>query len=232
MSFSIDEFIKLKLTAIASRPDLPDGNWIHLEDLESFLIGANVIPHGNGVKTLEEIDEWISACGFSGVEFMGRPVAASTDDPLGHLQVIPATYFRKTRGMYGSQGISRLPGNMQQEAQDAAAREDAAGYPDSDWQEVVINRGSLIPYIKRNSAEVISISTGAPGRPSPMHLVKLEHARRVKENQAFTGRQDEAEYLESWLKEQFPTLPPLTAKTIRNRLADAARAPAKDTARK
>lgn len=224
MANSIENF----LNGIFSEPeyltgstDLPDTPWIKLDDLERFLIGARLIPTDDDSRVFSEIDKWVTACGFSGVQFMGVPVIAHSDDALGPLKEIPTTYFRRLRGVYGAQGLSRLPVDMPRDRQEAANREDEGGFGEPDWQEVLIQREGLVSYIKRSGATVADIATGAPGRPTPMHLVKLEHARRVDQKQSLPKKSDEALYLAGWLKRQFPTVPPLTAKTIKNRLAEA-----------
>jgi hypothetical protein len=61
-------------------------------------------------------------------------------------------------------------------------------------------------------------STGAPGRPSSMHLVLQEFERRRKSGVTEVSRQKEAYALEAWLKGNHPNAPTLTAKTIRNKL--------------
>ena len=58
--------------------------------------------------------------------------------------------------------------------------------------------------------------TGAPGRPSGMHLVRGEHKRRRETGESESGVRDEAEALRVWYKSQHPGLPNLTAKTIEN----------------
>ncbi|MEJ0096221.1 MAG: hypothetical protein WDN46_23235 [Methylocella sp.] len=60
--------------------------------------------------------------------------------------------------------------------------------------------------------------TGAPGRPSSMHLVFAEHDRRCEANQAFLSVVEEAEYLQSWFASSHKNLSGTTAKTIENRI--------------
>jgi hypothetical protein len=68
-------------------------------------------------------------------------------------------------------------------------------------------------------AAVLDHRTGAPGRPSAMHLVELEYRARWARGEALSGIGAEAEYLSQWLANTHPTLPKVTAKTIRNRLS-------------
>jgi hypothetical protein len=61
--------------------------------------------------------------------------------------------------------------------------------------------------------------TGAPGRPSAMHLVEEEYRARCARGDANSRIGAEAEYLSKWLADAHPTMPRVTAKTIRNRLS-------------
>lgn len=69
--------------------------------------------------------------------------------------------------------------------------------------------------------------TGTPGRPSSMHLVEREHARRCAEGEAEGEAQGpvarEAAHLAEWLRAAHPEAPPPTAKTIENRIRAAHR---------
>ena len=64
-------------------------------------------------------------------------------------------------------------------------------------------------------------STGAPGRPSSMHIVEAEFDRRAKEGLTASTLKEESELLAEWLKCTHPKAPNLTPKTIRNRLRGA-----------
>jgi hypothetical protein len=68
-----------------------------------------------------------------------------------------------------------------------------------------------------------AIRTGAPGRPTPMHLVVAEHGSRLAASKAEMTVTAESEYLARWLKQTHPNLPSLTAKTIRNRISQVHR---------
>lgn len=65
--------------------------------------------------------------------------------------------------------------------------------------------------------------TGAPGRPTPMHLVVAEHRNRLATGKAEMRVVAESERLAAWLKETHPHLPTLTSKTIRNKISAAHR---------
>jgi hypothetical protein len=60
--------------------------------------------------------------------------------------------------------------------------------------------------------------TGAPGRPSSMHLVEAEYRARWDRGEAETSIGAEAEMLAEWLWKKHPDVPQLTPKTIANRL--------------
>jgi hypothetical protein len=60
--------------------------------------------------------------------------------------------------------------------------------------------------------------TGAPGRPTSMHLVLAEHKRRVVNNLTDGSRTAEAKALSEWLAVAHPESPPLTYKSILNKL--------------
>lgn len=66
-------------------------------------------------------------------------------------------------------------------------------------------------------------ATGAPGRPSGMHLVEREHARRCAEGRALGPVAQEAAELAAWFRRAHPDAPPPTAKTIENRIRSAHR---------
>jgi len=67
------------------------------------------------------------------------------------------------------------------------------------------------------------VSTGAPGRPTAMHLIKPEHRRRLDAGEAHESLADEARHLAAWLARQHPTAPRLTPKAIENAIREAHR---------
>ena len=67
-------------------------------------------------------------------------------------------------------------------------------------------------------------TTGAPGRPTSMHLVESEFHRRAEEGLIASTLVEESKQLSEWLKRTYPKAPPATPKTIRNRSRDAYRA--------
>ena len=63
-------------------------------------------------------------------------------------------------------------------------------------------------------------TTGAPGRPSSMHLVEAEFERRCTAGTLAPTLKEQARLLEDWFRRHYPETQPVTAKTIENRLRD------------
>ncbi|AOG04380.1 hypothetical protein [Bosea sp. RAC05] len=70
----------------------------------------------------------------------------------------------------------------------------------------------------------LTYRSGGPGRPSSMHLVEAEFRRRCALATVEVSMAKESVYLAAWLRSAHPTAPPLTPKTIQNRLLSAFRA--------
>lgn len=64
----------------------------------------------------------------------------------------------------------------------------------------------------------VPLSTGAPGRPSSMHLIEREFRRRAELGLLDPNLTAQAKALAEWVKENHPKAPPATANTIANRL--------------
>ncbi len=67
------------------------------------------------------------------------------------------------------------------------------------------------------------LHTGAPGRPTSMHLVEAEFDARCVRSEVAASLAEEARYLADWLRSAHPSAPPLTDKTIKNNLRVAYR---------
>jgi hypothetical protein len=65
--------------------------------------------------------------------------------------------------------------------------------------------------------------TGAPGRPSSMHLIEAEFEARCKRDEVAASLAEESRHLANWLKSNHPSAPPVTPKTIQNRLRETYR---------
>jgi hypothetical protein len=82
----------------------------------------------------------------------------------------------------------------------------------------VILRGITV---SRRSASRDDIDkTGAPGRPSAMHLIEQEFDRRDRLGLVEGSLKREGDFLAEWLTQNHPDQPPTTSKTIQNRLRD------------
>ena len=66
-------------------------------------------------------------------------------------------------------------------------------------------------------------ATGAPGRPSSMHLIKAEFERRRESGLTEKTLAAEVRYLGTWLRENYPDHPPAKEKTISNKMRQAYR---------
>lgn len=62
------------------------------------------------------------------------------------------------------------------------------------------------------------MKSGAPGKPTSMHLVEAETHARAARGELRPTMKEEAEHLSRWLIATHPGAPPLTPKTIGNRL--------------
>jgi len=66
----------------------------------------------------------------------------------------------------------------------------------------------------------IPVRTGAPGRPSYMHLVLIEHSARWDRGETEGGIGAEARALRAWFDKAHPSLPPPSTVTIETRIRD------------
>jgi hypothetical protein len=85
------------------------------------------------------------------------------------------------------------------------------------WRRLMVLKADVARYWP--FAEALDHRTGAPGRPSAMHLVEEEYCARWARSEAHRRIGAEADYLSQWLANTHPTMPRVTAKTIRNRLS-------------
>jgi hypothetical protein len=89
------------------------------------------------------------------------------------------------------------------------------------WRRLMVLKADVArcwPFDIEGPADVTPLVTGAPGRPTSMYLVELEHRDRWQRGEAETGIGAEAEALAKWLRTKHPDAPQLTPKTIANRL--------------
>jgi hypothetical protein len=93
-----------------------------------------------------------------------------------------------------------------------------------EWSKVMVLKADVAkiwPFSAsaQNQDSSPSILTGAPGRPTPMHLVVAEHRNRLASRKAEVSVTVESGRLAEWLRATHPDLPNLTAKTIRNKIS-------------
>jgi hypothetical protein len=87
------------------------------------------------------------------------------------------------------------------------------------WTKILVLKSDIArwwPFSVEQAAS--SFRSGAPGRPSSMHLVRNEYFARRGRGEATCGIVRVSKELLMWLQETHPETPPLTAKTIMNNL--------------
>jgi hypothetical protein len=104
---------------------------------------------------------------------------------------------------------------------------------DHEYRDVVLNRTQFLEAIKlqrfspqadgpvRNTGAIQTtepMATGAPGRPTSMHLVEAELDRRIAAGDTWPSKMSAAQELSEWLRLNHNQAPQLTPKTITNRL--------------
>jgi len=92
-----------------------------------------------------------------------------------------------------------------------------------DWPAPPPERMRTEPLPASPPEPALIISSGAPGRPTAMHLIRSEHRRRLDAGEAHESLADEARYLAAWLARQHPAAPQPTAKTVENAIREAHR---------
>ena len=89
------------------------------------------------------------------------------------------------------------------------------------WSKLMVPKSDIAkfwPLSPERAAGTASFRTGAPGRPTPIYLIDVEHRRRLDVAEAKTSVSAEAKHLAEWLKRSHQNVPPLTPKTIENRI--------------
>lgn len=96
-----------------------------------------------------------------------------------------------------------------------------------EWSKLTVLKSEVAkswPFHEKDQDTGSIIRTGAAGRPTPIHLVKAEHRRRLISGTAQDSVTAESERLAEWLSQAHPNLPRLTPKTIRNNISTEHRA--------
>ena len=92
------------------------------------------------------------------------------------------------------------------------------------WQRIMVSKSDvalLWPFTlseQPKQADLAITHSGAPGRPTSMHLVEIEHSARWDRGEALDSMAAEAEALAQWLRDKHPSAPRLKPKTICNNL--------------
>jgi hypothetical protein len=94
---------------------------------------------------------------------------------------------------------------------------------DTDGQPVLLKIDNFRHWLTSVRHEADPFRSGAPGRPSAIQLVGVEHKRRLDCGDVLTSVSKEATYLKAWLEGKYPDAPRTTAKTIENRIREAHR---------
>jgi hypothetical protein len=84
------------------------------------------------------------------------------------------------------------------------------------WSHLMVLKSDVLRYWPSSDPSITR--TGAPGRPSPMYLVEREFHARADRGAIHASIGAEAKALSEWLRVSHPHEPPVTAKTIANRL--------------
>jgi hypothetical protein len=167
-------------------------------------------------------DRKLSAAAFAQkVLFRGRRNESS--DPIAEIDY---AYFSEPRGFsLNGDWIERVPSfsSISKRLRNDLRR-------DPEWERVLVERASFVawlvdayPQTRRLLPSIDdpaqAVGTGAPGRPSSMHLILEEHRRRIDAGEKQISA--ESRFLEKWFKARHRDLQPPTAKTIENRIRDA-----------
>jgi hypothetical protein len=87
------------------------------------------------------------------------------------------------------------------------------------WSKLLVLKSDVARWWTFNNERGLpETHTGAPGRPSAMHLVEAEYDARIARGEAKGRVSEVASVLATWAKATYPNLHPPTAATIANRL--------------
>jgi hypothetical protein len=93
------------------------------------------------------------------------------------------------------------------------------------WERLMVLKSDVARFWPLDEAAGVGypLRSGAPGRPTSMHLVQAEFDARCARGEVAASLTKEAEDLAEWLKRAHPSAPPVTPKTIQNNLRGAFR---------
>jgi hypothetical protein len=91
------------------------------------------------------------------------------------------------------------------------------------WEDVVVATSEVSVLAGANVFPTEMTHTGAPGRPRASHLIEAEFSKRVSEGAVLPTLAEQARALREWQLRELDKTPPLTEKTIKNRIRKAYR---------
>ena len=93
------------------------------------------------------------------------------------------------------------------------------------WSRLLVLKSDVAKFWPLDEAAgvVYTLRSGAPGRPTSMHLVQAEFTARCARSEVAASLAEEAQYLAEWLKSAHPSAPGLKVKSIKNNLRAAYR---------
>jgi hypothetical protein len=94
---------------------------------------------------------------------------------------------------------------------------------DTDGQPVLVRIDNFQEWLTGQRHQINPFRSGAPGKPSSIRVVELEHQRRLAAGEAIESVVKEAAHLKDWLDRHYPDAPKTTKKTIENRIREAHR---------
>jgi hypothetical protein len=94
---------------------------------------------------------------------------------------------------------------------------------DTDGQPVLVRIDNFQEWLTGERHKINPFRSGAPGKPSSIRVVELEHRRRLAAGETIESVVKEAAHLKDWLDRNYPDAPKTTEKTIENRIREAHR---------
>jgi hypothetical protein len=93
------------------------------------------------------------------------------------------------------------------------------------WGRLMVLKSDVAKFWPLDEAAGVgyALRSGAPGRPTSMHLVQAEFKARCDRNEVAASLAEEAQHLADWLRSAHPGAPALKVKSIKNNLRAAYR---------
>ena len=88
------------------------------------------------------------------------------------------------------------------------------------WTHLQVRKSDILREFSFEQRQVTPYETGAPGRPTSMHLIRAEFLARDERGESAASITLEADALAKWLEHAHPSAVPVKPKTIRNQLAE------------